>query len=431
MSSLLERDAMHVPFDELQALNVVMKSGLFVEKVSVARGYYPTKHRREDGPHCGVSPFRGLQQSLMAAKIGLALCVDHSAVPFRKKMCVHNFLIEYIPEIQDISDISRFRDKVHIALRGLRVSVTLRPTKETYIVSGLTERATVDICFELKDNTSGKKGILIEYYWRKWNRNIVHWSIPCLKLGRGKKPNYVPMEFCVLVNDTSFPKEILGTEASRKLKEVSLLSPDVRRSEISRMVHDEYAICCRGHSAKVLESFKVEVGINMTEVIGRVMEPPRLKIGDNHTITGHPDNRDWELFSREPVFMGKAAKRWALINCSWASGNNKLNVEAFIQKLRDCCTGMEVQMENPLVVRETCMSELSNLSKVRALLSSVIEESGKIDKEPLQLVFCVMADRGIGYGYLKWVSEAEIGVLTQCCLSENASKASSQFLANL
>ncbi|GKF65232.1 argonaute 2-like protein, partial [Tanacetum coccineum] len=88
-------------------------------------------------------------------------------------------------------------------------------------------------------------------------------------------------------------------------------------------------------------------------------------------------------------------------------------------------------MENPLIVREACMGELSSLSKVRALLSSVIEESGKIDEEPLQLVFCVMADRGFGYERLKWVSEAEIGVLTQCCLSENANKSTSQFLANL
>ncbi|GJX86744.1 argonaute 2-like protein [Tanacetum coccineum] len=88
-------------------------------------------------------------------------------------------------------------------------------------------------------------------------------------------------------------------------------------------------------------------------------------------------------------------------------------------------------MENPLIVREACMGELSSLSKVRALLSSVIEESGKIDEEPLQLVFCVMADRGFGYERLKWVSKAEIGVLTQCCLSENANKSTSQFLANL
>ncbi|GKG44539.1 hypothetical protein Tco_0485977, partial [Tanacetum coccineum] len=66
------------------------------------------------------------------------------------------------------------------------------------------------------------------------------------------------MEFYVLINDTSFPKEKLATEASRKLKEVSLLGTDVRRSEISKMFHDEYAICSRGHSAKVLESFKVE-----------------------------------------------------------------------------------------------------------------------------------------------------------------------------
>ncbi|GKF93555.1 argonaute 2-like protein [Tanacetum coccineum] len=42
-----------------------------------------------------------------------------------------------------------------------------------------------------------------------------------------------------------------------------------------------------------------------------------------------------------------------------------------------------------------------------------------------------MADRGFGYERLKWVSKAKIGVLTQCCLSENANKSTSQFLANL
>ncbi|GKD27177.1 argonaute 2-like protein [Tanacetum coccineum] len=167
VSSLLERGAMPVPFDELQALNVVMKSGLFMEKISVGRGYYPTKHRREDDPRCGVAPFRGLLPSLMATKNGLALCADHSATPFRKNMCVVDFLIEYIPEIQNISDISKFRDRVHMALRGSRVSVTHRPTKDTYIVSGLTERA---ICFELKDTTGRKEPeaiYLAEYYTRK------------------------------------------------------------------------------------------------------------------------------------------------------------------------------------------------------------------------------------------------------------------------
>ena len=100
----------------------------------------------------------------MATKNGLALCADHSAIPFRKKMCVLDFVIDYIPEIEYPSDMSKFRDIVHMALRGLRVSVTHRPTKETYIISGLTESITSDICFELKGNTGKKYVHLGEYY---------------------------------------------------------------------------------------------------------------------------------------------------------------------------------------------------------------------------------------------------------------------------
>ncbi|KAK1358263.1 hypothetical protein POM88_051519 [Heracleum sosnowskyi] len=52
-------------------------------------------------------------------------------------------------------------------------------------------------------------------------------------------------------------------------------------------------------------------------------------------------------------------------------------------------------------------------------------------KGQLQIVLCVMSGKHPGYKYLKWVSETQIGVITQCCSSSHANKGSDQYLANL
>nr|GEX25086.1 protein argonaute 2-like [Tanacetum cinerariifolium] len=80
-----------------------------------------------------------------------------------------------------------------------------------------------------------------------------------------------------------YPKEELGKDAQRKLRELSLLAPEVRRREISNMVHQEYATGRNG--AEVIKNFDLEVGMEMTEVDGRVMAPPRLKLGSLSAIT--------------------------------------------------------------------------------------------------------------------------------------------------
>ncbi|KAI3731656.1 hypothetical protein L1987_62845 [Smallanthus sonchifolius] len=436
LQDFLNGNAMHIPRDVLQALDVVMKANLFREKVSVGRGMYPRVHKSEDDLHCGVAAYRGSQQSLKVTSNGLVMCTDYSVIPFRKRMPVLDFLKEYVWGIKVVNDILRFREDVMLALNGLRVSVTHRRTSQKYIVSGLTEKLTKDISFELED-LEGKKApevvMLTDYFQEKWGKEIVHKGIPCLKLGNSKKPNYVPAEFCFLAEDKRFPKEELGKEAARKLKELSLLAPNSRMNEIFSMVRDEYATGRNG--AEVIKKFDIGVDMNMTEVDGRVMEPPKLKLGSSsgktNTITVDRQKCHYNLLQGRTLVSGKAAERWALIDFS-SEHRNWLNVDNFIPKLLNRCKTIGVRMEKPIFVHYTNMHAFSNLNRLGGLLKWVVDECKKIDKGRLQMIVCVMPEKNDGYKYLKWVSETEIGVITQCFLSPNANKPNiDQFLANL
>ncbi|KAJ0837844.1 putative post-transcriptional gene silencing PAZ-Argonaute family protein [Helianthus annuus] len=342
---------------------------------------------------------------------------------------------EHLREIQQVNDITRNRNKVMAALKRLKVTVTHRRTKQRYTVFGLSEKLTKDISFEQED-LEGKKApqvvMLTDYFREKWGKEIMHKGIPCLDLGTEKKPNLVPMEFCVLDEDRRFPKEQLGKEAARKLKELSLLAPDVRRKEICGIVHEEFGTGT--HGAEVIKNFEVGVGMNMTEVNGRVMEPPKLKLGGSNGKTNivmvDKQKCHYNLLQGRTLVTGKSLERWALIDFSQRH-RDWLDADSFIPKLMKRCTSLGVRMAEPLYVYNTNMRELSDVNTVRSLLKWLVEECRKYDNGRLQMIFCVMPERHDGYKSLKLVSETEIGVMTQCCLSQNANKANDQFLANL
>ncbi|KAI7996400.1 Protein argonaute 2 [Camellia lanceoleosa] len=123
--------------------------------------------------------------------------------------------------------------------------------------------------------------------------------------------------------------------------------------------------------------------------------------------------------------------RWALIGFTANDRYNKLNPNSFIRNLRARCYNRAIRVEEPVVRRFTNMNEFSSIAAIQKLLHKVVEEASQKRKGQLQLILCVMSARDDGYKYLKWVSETQIGVLTQCCLVGTANKGKDQDLANI
>ncbi|KAG6691482.1 hypothetical protein I3842_10G065500 [Carya illinoinensis] len=388
-----------IPRDILQGLDLVMKENPARNMVSVGRSFFPREPREGDDLGWGIMAFRGFQHSLKPTSQGLAMCLDYSVLAFRKPFPVIDFLRERISQF-DILNFQRFRAAVVEELKDLKVTVTHRKTKQKYIIKGLTSENTRRISFDEEDpegKNPTRKVSIVDYFRVKYGKDIGYKDIPCLDLGRGNKKNYVPMEFCILVEGQRFPKEDLDRNAAIMLKNMSLVRPNDREREICSMVRSKDGPLGGG----MAQNFGMEVNMNMTKVTGRIIGPPELKLGASNgktiKVMVEREKCQWNLVGKS-VVEGKSIGRWGVIDFS-SSDRSRLNPDFFIPKLINRCGNLGIRMEEPLIYQCTTMSKFSR--------------------------------RDPGYKYLKWISETQLGIVTQCCLSTCANKANDQYLANL
>ncbi|XP_041027894.1 protein argonaute 2-like [Juglans microcarpa x Juglans regia] len=420
-----------IPRDILQGLDLVMKENPARNMISVGRSFFPREPREGDDLGCGIMASRGFQHSLKQTSQGLAMCLDYSVLAFRKRLPVIDFLREHIYKF-DILNFQKFRADVVGALKDLKVTVTHRKTKQKYIIKGLTSENTRRISFDEEDpegKNPTKKVSIVDYFLDKYGKDIRYKDIPCLDLGKGKKKNYVPMEFCILFEGQRFPKEDLDRNAAIMLKNMSLVRPNDREREICSMVRSKDGPLGGG----IAQNFGMAVNMNMTKVTGRIIGPPELKLGASNgkviKVTVEKEKCQWNLVGKS-VVEGKRIDRWGVIDFS-SSERSGLNPDFFIPKLINRCGNLGIRMEEPLIYECTTMWKFSRLNMLCELLESIKKEAYRICKGNLQILLCVMSRRDPGYKYLKWISETQLGIVTQCCLSTCANKANDQYLANL
>lgn len=417
----------YIPRDVLQGMDLVMKENPSRLRIIAGRSFYSNEHLAEHDFGFGVAAYRGFQQSLKPTSGGLALCLDYSVLAFRKAVPVLDFLREYIGEFNE-NNFTRRRD-AEDALVGLKVKVTHRRSSQKYVVKKLTDEKTRDLHFILEDpegKDPPKKVFLVDYFREKYQVEIRYQNLPSLDLGKGNKKNYVPMEFCVLIEGQRFPKEHLDKDSALFMKKISLVPPRERREAICEMVRAEDGPC-----GAVTRNFEIRVDRNMTCVSGRILPTPDLKLGGLSRVP--LDNKcQWNLVGKS-VVEGKALQRWALIDFSSQERNPnfRLRTDEFVFRLKERCKKLGINMEEPVITHFTGMYELSAVEKVEDLLRGVVRAADEKIKDRLQMIVCVMAAKHNGYKYLKWVSEIKIGVVTQCCLSSLANKGQDQYLANL
>lgn len=423
LKEYLNENLSYNPRDILQVMDLVMKDNPSRLRISVGRGFYSHEFRAGDDLHFGVAAHRGFKQSVKLTAQSLALCLDHSVLAFHKPLPIIEFLKEHVIGFKEVNDVKRLREEVIHVLKGLKVRVTHRDTQHVYTIAGLSEKNASEISFPLvgPEGKPTKQIRLVDYFKDKWRTDILFKDIPCLNLSKNNRPNDVPLEFCVLVEGQRYPNECLGGQAGSNLRRKSLLRPEERMNAIHEMVQANDGPC-----GEVMQNFGMAVDVNMTSVVSRVIDAPDLKLGNSQVVKVDKEKCQWNLVGKSLV-EARPVKRWALIDFS----NGGLHAGAFIKNLKLRSRKLGMFMEDPLVFRVTGMHEFLHVRRLDKLLTSLKEESSGKNDGKLQIIICVMKEEHRGYEYLKWVSEIQIGVVTQCCLMVHANKGQDQYLANL
>ncbi|KAJ6882729.1 protein argonaute 2-like [Populus alba x Populus x berolinensis] len=417
-----------VPREILQGMDVVVKEHPARTMISVGRGFHSFRAHQDNLGH-GIIASKGCQHSLKPTSQGPVICLDYSVLSFHEPVSVIDFLTKHISGF-NLNNFRRCRRGVEIALKGLKVRVTHRVTKQKYVIVGLTRDDTRDITFsqEDPDGKASQNVRLVDYFRQKYGRDIVHQDIPCLEM-KSNMRNYVPMEYCVLVEGQVFPKEHLQKDEAQMLKDISLATAKDRQKTICSMVRDGDGPL----GGEIIRNFGMEVSMDMTLVVGRVIGPPELKVGaPNGRVMKIPvdEKCQWNLV-RKGVVEGKPIERWAVLDFSSDDYRYRLNADNFIPKLIARFLKLGIHMEEPLFYEPASMRLFSNVDTLHELLESVNDRARKISGGQLQFLLCVMSKKDPGYKYLKWISETKVGIVTQCCLSSSANKVNDQYLANI
>ncbi|KAK6931929.1 Protein argonaute, N-terminal [Dillenia turbinata] len=421
-----------VPRDILQGMDIVMKENPARQMISIGRHFHPWETDPRDDLGGGIAASRGFQHSLKPTSQGLAMCLDYSVLAIRKHLPVIKFLEQHINGF-NIGNFRSFREKVETVLKELKVSVTHRRTKQKFSIVGLSDKDTRFVDFDLQDpsgQTPPKRVFLVDYFSEKYGVKIQHLNIPCLDLGKNNKQNFVPMEFCVLVEGQRYPKDDLGNDAGLMLKRLSLAPPPNRKKIICDMVRASSG----PFGGDVSRNFGIQVDASMTRVTGRVIAPPQLKFGSPNggfsTLVMDPRNCQWNLVDKQ-VVEGRPIDQWAVLDFSAGEGNRRLNPNQFIPKLIRRCEKLGIRIKRDPHYVTASMRVFRNAHMLRECIDRVITQARQKGMGNLQILICVMSRKDNGYKTLKWICETEMGLVTQCCLSGLANEAKDQYLANL
>ncbi|XP_030546668.1 protein argonaute 7 [Rhodamnia argentea] len=422
-----EDDWVPLPQDYLHALDVVLRESPAEKCIPVGRSMYSSSTGGSKEIGGGAVGVRGFFQSLRPTQQGLSLNVDFSVTAFHESIGVIPFLERRLEFLRDLSQRKtrsltvEERKEVEKALKNIRIFVCHRETVQRYRVYGLTEAPTENLWFVDRDGENLK---LVSYFKNHYNYDIEFRYLPCLQTSRSK-PCYLPMELCVICEGQKFLGKLSDDQTARILK-MGCQRPKERKAIINGVMRGPVGPT----SGNQEREFNLQISREMTRVNGRILQPPKLKLGEHghirNLVPSRPD-RQWNLMDSH-VFEGIRIEKWGLISFG-GTPDQKSSISKFIMQLSQRCEQLGIYLcKNPVI---TPQFEPNHVLNNVVLLESKLKKIQKAADNNLRLLLCVMEKKHKGYADLKRIAETTIGVVSQCCLYPNLGKLNSQFLANL
>ncbi|XP_076947307.1 protein argonaute 7-like [Bidens hawaiensis] len=420
-----EKNTIPLPQDYLQALDVVLRENPLSECTPLGRSLYSAAMGGVKDIGGGAVGLRGFFQSLRPTQQGLALNVDLTVTAFHDSIGVIPYLQKRLPFLTELPDTKTLtleeKKEVEKALKNVKVFVNHRETIQQYKVHSLTDESTENLWFR---DRNGESLWVVEYFKQQYGYDIRYRNLPCLQTSR-RRPCYLPMEVCVVCEGQKFLGKLSDDQTARILK-LGCQKPRERKAIIDGVMAGPFGPSSRHQAGE----FNLRVLKEMTKLNGRILRPPRLKLGDGGEVRDllpSRHDRQWN-FSGSQVFEGSRIGRWAIISFG-GTNEQKSIIPKFIDRLTQRCEQLGIFLNKNTVVKPQfeSMQVLNNVS----VLEAKIKKIQKAANNNLQLLICVMEKKHKGYADLKRVSETSIGVMSQCCLYQNISRLSLQFLGNL
>ncbi|XP_059664101.1 protein argonaute 16-like [Cornus florida] len=415
--ALQGRGGEHVE-DALRVLDIILrqqaaKSGCLL----VRQSFFQDDSRNFTDVGGGVKACRGFHSSFRPTQGGLSLNMDVTTTMILSPGPVIDFLLAN----QNVRE-PRFIDwaKAKRMLKNMRI--TTMHIKREFKITGLSEKPCNQQFFPLKvkNGDGGKDGqtidITVYEYFTKHREIKLGYSacMPCLDVGKPKRPNYLPLELCSLVSLQRYTKALSSTQRSN-LVEKSRQKPQERMRVVTDAVRTH-----RYEDDPILAACGISIEKQLTQVDGRVLEAPKLKVGSGQDC--FPRNGRWN-YNNKQLFHTIPIRSWAVVNFSARCDTSHVSRE-----LINCGRNKGIQIERPemLIEEEQHCRRKSPNERVEKMFEQL---KAKLSKTP-HFILCVLPERKNSDIYGPWKKKClcDFGIVTQCM---SPIKINDQYLTNL
>ncbi|KAH0918445.1 hypothetical protein HID58_026105 [Brassica napus] len=231
--------------------------------------------------------------------------------------------------------------------------------------------------------------------WSKYSADL-----PCINVGKPKRPTYIPLEHCTLIPLQRYTKA-LNTFQRSALVEKSRQKPQERMNVLSKALK-----VSNYDTEPLLRSCGISISSNFTQVEGRVLQAPKLKMGRGDEL--FPRNGRWNFNNKQFVEPTKIDK-WAVANFS-----ARCNVRQLVDDLMRIGGMKGVEIAPPFDVFEEGhqFRRAPPLIRVEKMFEEI---QSKLPGAP-QFILCLLPERKNCdiYGPWKKKNLTEYGIVTQC-----------------
>ena len=241
LEEALEGRTRQIPYDAIQALDVVMRHLPSMTYTPVGRSFFSAPESYYHPLGWGREVWFGFHQSVRPSQWKMMLNIDVSATAFFKAQPVIDFMCEVL-DIRDVNDQRKpltdsQRVKFTKEIKGLKIEIThCGAMKRKYRVCNVTRRPAQMQSFPLQlENGQTVECTVAKYFLDKYKMKLRFPHLPCLQVGQEHKHTYLPLEVCNIVQGQRCIKKLTDTQTSTMIKATARSAPD-REREITNLV---------------------------------------------------------------------------------------------------------------------------------------------------------------------------------------------------
>ncbi|KAH0860283.1 hypothetical protein HID58_088544 [Brassica napus] len=331
----------------------------------------------------GVTGVRNFHSSFRTTQGGLSLNIVQPGP-----------VIDFLLANQNVKD-----PKLDVLSRILEYRL---PLNREYKITGLSEERCKDQMFTR--NSKNEKGEVEEIqttvykYFTEFRGIPLRYSgnFPCINVGKPKRPTYIPIEHCELVSLQRYTKSLSSLQRASLVEKSRQRPPERMASLTNGLKKSNY------NADLVLQDCGVSIGSNFTQVEGRVLPTPRLKVGNGEEF--QPRDGRWNFNYKVLVNFSARCDTKRLISDLIGCGRMK---------------GINVEPPYKVVFQEDpdFRGAPANI-RVQKMFEQMQSELRKEGKP--KFILCILAEKknSLVYGPWKRRNLVEEGIVTQSWWTE-------------